>query len=49
MGLTFRSLEITVRDTLEWDRDRPSDETMKAGLPRERERDLLNDAPYSAH
>jgi len=48
-GLTFRPLEITVRDTLEWDRHRPMDETMKAGLPRERERDLLNDAPYPAH
>ena len=48
-GLTFRSLETTVGDTLEWDRHRPMDETMKAGLPRERERDLLNDAPYPAH
>jgi 2'-hydroxyisoflavone reductase len=48
-GLTFRHLEATVRDTLEWDRHRPMDETMKAGLPRERERELLNDAPYPAH
>ena len=48
-GLTFRPLETTVRDTLEWDRHRPMDETMKAGLPREREWALLNDAPYPAH
>ena len=37
-GLTFRPLEETVRDTLDWDRTRPMDETMKAGLSRERER-----------
>jgi len=48
-GLTFRSLETTVRDTLEWDRHRRMDETMKAGLRHERERDLLNDAPNPAH
>jgi 2'-hydroxyisoflavone reductase len=48
-GLTFRPLATTVRDTLDWDRHRPMDEPMKAGLARERERDLLNDAPYPAH
>ena len=48
-GLTFRPLETTAQDTLEWDRRRPIDETMKAGLSRERERELLNDAPHPAH
>jgi 2'-hydroxyisoflavone reductase len=47
-GLTFRPLETTVRDTLEWDRRRSRDEALKAGLARERERDLLNDAAHPA-
>lgn len=48
-GLTFRALKTTVRDTLEWDRLRQRDEPMKAGLPRDRERELLNDASHPAH
>jgi 2'-hydroxyisoflavone reductase len=40
-GLTFRPLEVTVGDTLEWDRSRPQDEPMKAGLTEARERELL--------
>ena len=48
-GLTFRALKTTVRDTLEWDKLRPRDEQMKAGLPRDRERDLLNGASHPAH
>jgi 2'-hydroxyisoflavone reductase len=40
-GLRQRSLEETVRDTLAWDRERPHDEPMKAGLTREREAELL--------
>ena len=48
-GLTFRHLAATVRDTLEWDRLRGRDEPMKAGLTRDRERDLLDDAPHPAH
>lgn len=41
-GLVFRPLAETVRDTLEWDRSRPEDERgRKAGLPREREREVL--------
>jgi 2'-hydroxyisoflavone reductase len=47
-GLTFRSLEATVRDTLEWDRMRAIDEPLRAGLPRDRERELLSDAPHPA-
>jgi len=47
-GLTFRPLETTVRDTLEWDRRRSRDEPLKAGLARDRERDLLNDASHPA-
>lgn len=48
-GLTFRPLGTTARDTLEWDRVRRGDEPMKAGLSRDRERDLLNDASHPAH
>ena len=48
-GLTFRALDTTARDTLEWDRLRPRDEPMKAGLPRDRERELLNDASHPAY
>ena len=47
-GLTFRPLEITVRNTLEWDRRRSRDQPLKAGLSRDRERRLLNDAPHPA-
>jgi 2'-hydroxyisoflavone reductase len=42
-GLVFRPLAETVRDTLEWDRSRPEEERgRKAGLPREREREVLD-------
>jgi 2'-hydroxyisoflavone reductase len=40
-GLTFRPLEQTVRDTLDWAATRPADRTWKAGLTREREAELL--------
>ena len=40
-GLTFRPLEETVRDTLEWAQTRPADHQWKAGLTAERERELL--------
>ena len=40
-GLTFRPLAETVADTLAWDRDRGVD-TLKAGLSRDRERELLD-------
>ncbi len=40
-GLTFRPLEETVRDTLEWARRRPPDHPWRAGITAERERDLL--------
>jgi 2'-hydroxyisoflavone reductase len=40
-GLTFRPIVETVRDTLAWVRTLPSDRTRQAGLPREREREIL--------
>jgi 2'-hydroxyisoflavone reductase len=40
-GLTFRPLEQTVRDTLEWASTRPADRAWRAGLTREREAELL--------
>jgi 2'-hydroxyisoflavone reductase len=40
-GLTFRPLAETVRDTLEWDLTRPPDAVRRAGLAREREREVL--------
>jgi 2'-hydroxyisoflavone reductase len=40
-GLTFRPLEETVRDTLEWARTRPRDHEWKAGLTPEREAEVL--------
>ena len=43
-GLTFRPLADTARDTLEWDRTRPHDAPLRAGLSRERERELLASA-----
>lgn len=39
-GLTFRSLEETLRDTFAWDETR-GDEPLKAGLSRQREEELL--------
>lgn len=40
-GLKFRSLEETVRDTLEWAAARPADHEWHAGLKPEREKELL--------
>ena len=40
-GLKFRPLSETVRDTLEWDLARPADTPRRAGLAREREREVL--------
>lgn len=41
-GLTFRPVDETVRDALEWAATRPPDYAPKAGLACERERELLN-------
>ncbi|HEU4746612.1 MAG TPA: NAD-dependent epimerase/dehydratase family protein [Anaerolineales bacterium] len=40
-GLTFRPLQETVRDTLEWAQARPADHTWRAGLTAEREAQVL--------
>jgi 2'-hydroxyisoflavone reductase len=41
-GLRFRALDLTIRDTLEWQRQRPADQqTLRAGLTAERETELL--------
>jgi 2'-hydroxyisoflavone reductase len=40
-GLRFRPLVETVRDTLAWDRTRPQDAALQAGLSAEKERRLL--------
>jgi 2'-hydroxyisoflavone reductase len=41
-GLKFRSLETTIRDTLEWQKTRPQDkQALKAGLSKEQEAELL--------
>ncbi|MGD8405626.1 MAG: NAD-dependent epimerase/dehydratase family protein [Anaerolineales bacterium] len=40
-GLTFRPLDETVRDTLDWAKTRPTDYEMRAGLKPEREAELL--------
>ncbi|HEV7607113.1 MAG TPA: NAD-dependent epimerase/dehydratase family protein [Steroidobacteraceae bacterium] len=41
-GLKFRSLETTIRETLEWQKTRPEDkQVLKAGLTMEREAELL--------
>ena len=40
-GLTFRPLADTVRETLEWARSFPADHEWRAGLSREREREVL--------
>jgi len=42
-GLTFRSIEQTARDTLEWDKSRPVEEreNRSAGLSRHREREII--------
>jgi 2'-hydroxyisoflavone reductase len=48
-GLRFRPLHVTARDTLEWDRAMGSDRPLRAGLSRDREEQLLRDAPHSSH
>jgi 2'-hydroxyisoflavone reductase len=40
-GLSFRSLETTIRDTLAWQATRPADYEWKAGLRAEREAEVL--------
>jgi 2'-hydroxyisoflavone reductase len=40
-GLTHRPLKETIRDILEWDRSRPVDNVLKAGLAAEKEAELL--------
>lgn len=40
-GLTFQPLAETVRDTLAWERTRPAETAWRAGMTRERERELL--------
>jgi 2'-hydroxyisoflavone reductase len=40
-GLTFRPLEETVRDTLDWANTRPPDHEWRAGLTAERESEIL--------
>jgi 2'-hydroxyisoflavone reductase len=40
-GLRFRPVAETVRDTLAWDMTRPADAERRAGLAREREREVL--------
>jgi 2'-hydroxyisoflavone reductase len=40
-GLTFRPLEVTVRDTLAWRKTTPADAEWPAGLKPEREKELL--------
>jgi 2'-hydroxyisoflavone reductase len=47
-GLSFRTLAETTDDVLRWDATRRQDAPMKAGLARERERELL-DAPHRSH
>lgn len=43
-GLTFRPLEDTVRNSLEWAKQRPANHEWRAGLTREREAELLQKA-----
>ena len=40
-GLRFRPLEATIRDTLEWDRERATPRAEGVGLDPEKERELL--------
>jgi 2'-hydroxyisoflavone reductase len=40
-GLVFRPLQDTIRDTLGWVLSRPTDYQWRAGLPQEREREIL--------
>jgi 2'-hydroxyisoflavone reductase len=41
-GLKFRPLSETVRDALDWELSRPADAERRAGLAREREREVLD-------
>ncbi len=47
-GLTPRSTDETVRDTVTWDRTRPQTWPMKAGLDRDRERRILDEVREGA-
>jgi 2'-hydroxyisoflavone reductase len=40
-GLLLRPIEETVRDTMNWAQSRPDDHAWRAGLARDRERELL--------
>jgi 2'-hydroxyisoflavone reductase len=41
-GLKFRSLETTIRETLEWQKARPEDkQKLRSGFSEEREKELL--------
>jgi 2'-hydroxyisoflavone reductase len=40
-GLTFRPIAGTIADTLAWDATLPADRELRAGIPRDRERELL--------
>ena len=42
-GLTFRSLEETIRDTYNWSKSRPFEHKWRAGLLPEREQELLTE------
>jgi 2'-hydroxyisoflavone reductase len=42
-GLTFRPLDVTVRDTINWAATRPADHQWRAGISREREAKLLEE------
>lgn len=42
-GLTFRPLDVTVRDTLDWAATRPADHRWRAGISRQREAELLRE------
>jgi 2'-hydroxyisoflavone reductase len=44
-GLSFRGLELTIRDTLAWAQSRPADHEWRAGLKPERELELLKLLP----
>ena len=45
-GLKFRSLETTIRDTLEWQKTRPAEkQRLRSGLTPEREAELLRKLP----
>jgi len=48
-GLTFRPIGDTVQNTLQWDRTRPQDQPLQAGLSRDREQALLKNAPHPSH